>query len=141
MPLQQHYVVAFSCNNLSAVRLLLLAARCSHGYAIALVTGRHEDSRNSTMLNLQRAGYGQPCGSSSRGEAACCYAALLMRPANDSRLASVYKPWARAQLLAGGGYRLAALLGDQFSDINGLGVEAGSGVAAFKLPNPFYFIL
>jgi hypothetical protein len=96
------------------------------------------------MANLQRAGYGTPCSSSSsssKGDAPCCYDALLMRPANDSRLASVYKPWARGQLLAGGGYSLAALLGDQFSDINGLGVEAGSGVQAYKLPNPFYFIL
>jgi hypothetical protein len=100
------------------------------------------------MANLQRAGYGTPCSthadSSSSGdsaEAACCYDALLMRPANDTRLASVYKPWARAQLLADGRYTLAALLGDQFSDINGLGIEAGSGVQAYKLPNPFYFIL
>ncbi|WIA14822.1 hypothetical protein OEZ85_003304 [Tetradesmus obliquus] len=126
--------------------LALYGALCRHGYAIALVTGRHEASRNSTMANLQRAGYGSPCSSSSSSsssgaDAPCCYDALLMRPANDSRLASVYKPWARAQLLAGGGYRLAGLLGDQFSDINGAGVEPGSGVAAYKLPNPFYFIL
>jgi hypothetical protein len=124
-----------------------MIAACRHGYAIALVTGRREASRNSTMANLQRAGYGAPCSSqggsssSDSAEAACCYDALLMRAADDTRLASVYKPWARAQLLAGGSYSLAALLGDQFSDINGLGIEAGSGVQAYKLPNPFYFIL
>ncbi|KAF6255781.1 acid phosphatase [Scenedesmus sp. NREL 46B-D3] len=124
--------------------LALYTALCSHGYSIALVTGRHEASRNSTMANLQRAGYGALCSkhsSSSSAYVPCCYDALLMRPANDTRLASVYKPWARAQLLAGGRYVLAALLGDQFSDINGPGIEAGSEVQAYKLPNPFYFIL
>lgn len=132
-----------------------------------MVTGRREAARNSTMLNLERAGYGMPCisstdsraaqqhssgsgisstgsdgsgsGSSEADAPACCYEALFMRPTDDTRLASVYKPWARKQLLASGHYELVALLGDQFSDLNGEGIAAGMQV--YKLPNPFYFIL
>jgi hypothetical protein len=71
----------------------------------------------------------------------------------------VFKPSARQQLLEGaapalvpegkgdilgaalphksGNYTLLALLGDQFSDLNG----EESAPYAFKLPNPFYYIL
>lgn len=88
-----------------------------------------------------------------------CYTALLMRAPGDTRLASVFKPSARQQLLEGaapalvpegkgdilggalprksGNYTLLALLGDQFSDI----VGDVSAPYAFKLPNPFYYIL
>ena len=59
-----------------------------------------------------------------------------MRPANDTRLASVYKPWARTTLEAAG-YALVAAVGDQFSDLNG----EHAAPYAFKLPNSFYYIL
>jgi hypothetical protein len=82
-----------------------------------------------------------------------------MRAPGDTRLASVFKPSARQQLLEGtatgmaledndnipdataprtsSNYTLLALLGDQFSDLNG----EVSAPYAFKLPNPFYYIL
>eukprot|EP00878_Enallax_costatus_P015348 GHUV01016076.1.p1 GENE.GHUV01016076.1~~GHUV01016076.1.p1 ORF type:complete len:286 (+),score=85.53 GHUV01016076.1:637-1494(+) len=122
-------------------------ALCAAGYSVAFVTGRREAQRDHTMQNLASAGYGSLCaetgssksgasvGAHSRGE--CCYTALYMRPQNDTRLASVYKPWARQQLLKTHKMQLLALVGDQFSDLNG----DISAPYAFKLPNPFYYIL
>eukprot|EP00775_Hariotina_reticulata_P008340 gene8340-biopygen10196 len=138
-------------------------AACAAGYSLAFVTGRRESQRKHTMDNLSAAGYGGLCESQASGASAansrgitssnssassngngnagssdsCCYEALYMRPLNDTRLASVYKPWARRQLLASGKFQLLALFGDQFSDING----EMSAPYAFKLPNPFYYIL
>lgn len=123
-------------------------ALCAGGYSVAFVTGRKESSRNSTMHNLETAGYGKPCkpgpgpfygvmssGSSSSSE--CCYSALYLRQQGDTQLASVYKPGARQDLLTKGNMTLMALVGDQFSDLNG----EHSAPFAFKLPNPFYYIL
>lgn len=120
---------------------------CAAGYSVAFVTGRKEPSRNATMRNLEAAGYGRPCDARLPGPfygllprgGACCYSALYLRAPNDTRLASVFKPWARKELLraAGRGAQLAALVGDQFSDLNG---EVAAPLA-FKLPNPWYFIL
>lgn len=76
-------------------------------------------------------------GGVSGSASGCCYSALYMRTANDTTLASVYKPGARKDLLTRGNFTLVALLGDQFSDLNG---EVAAQYA-FKLPNPFYFIL
>jgi hypothetical protein len=109
-------------------------ALCSAGYSVAFVTGRKEAARNTTVANLEAAGYGGPCGrgpppfyggSSSGGS--CCYTALYLRPVNETRIASVYKPWARQQLLAAAGprARLAALVGDQYSGVPGLAERGG----------------
>jgi len=123
-------------------------ALCTAGYSVAFVTGRKESSRNSTMHNLDIAGYGKPChpgpgpfygvqGPPSSTGSECCYSALYLRPPGDARLASVYKPHARKDLLEVGNMTLVALVGDQFSDLNG--EQAAPFV--FKLPNPFYYIL
>lgn len=109
-----------------------------------------QSARALTRANLASAGYGDRCpnatapaaGASAAGaavagdESPCCYADLMLRPPGDVRLASVYKPWARAQLKAKG-YELFGSIGDQFSDLNGENDAANS----FKLPNPFYYIL
>lgn len=122
-------------------------ALCAAGYSVAFVTGRREAQRDHTTRNLATAGYGTLCteaagsadsdSSGAHGNAECCYTALYMRPQNDTRLASVYKPWARQKLLSAHKMQLLALVGDQFSDLNG----GTSAPFAFKLPNPFYYIL
>jgi predicted secreted acid phosphatase len=120
---------------------------CDAGYSVAFITGRKEDSRNSTMRNLEAEGYGKPCkpgpgpfyGVRPAGSRECCYVALYLRAPGDTSLASVYKPGARKDLLAkgGSGMSLVALVGDQFSDLNG----EESAPYAFKLNNPWYYIL
>lgn len=124
-------------------------ALCQAGYSVAFITGRKEASRASTMRNLEAEGYGKPCGSGpgpfygarplgeDGGAGECCYSALYLRQAGDTSLASVYKPGARADLVRQGNMTLVALVGDQFSDLNG---ELAAPYA-FKLPNPFYYIL
>lgn len=129
-------------------------ALCAAGYSVAFVTGRKESGRNATMHNLEIEGYGKPCKegpgpfygaaalrSSSDGgngdSSECCYSALYLRQVGDTSLASVYKPGARTDLLQKGNMTLLALVGDQFSDLNG----EQSAPYAFKLPNPFYYIL
>jgi HAD superfamily, subfamily IIIB (Acid phosphatase) len=133
----EHWVAAARAPPLRPVQQLYRRL-CEAGYALALVTGRGERARASTLHNLEAAGYGTPCTSAAARDAgSCCFEALLMRPHNDTRLASVYKPWARRELLQQGSYNLSALVGDQFSDLNG----EDSAPLAFKLPNPFYYIL
>lgn len=63
----------------------------------------------------------------------------MLRAPGDKSLASVYKPRARGALLAklGAGGEIFAAFGDQYSDLNG----ENAPQLAYKLPNPFYFIL
>lgn len=123
------------------------------GFSVAFVTGRTDkgEMRERTAKNLEEAGYGKECGednsSSKEGqETAPCYLSLTMRAPGDARPASVYKPEARAKLIASGDSKegnggrnltLVASLGDQFSDL----VGASGAHASFKLPNPVYAIL
>jgi hypothetical protein len=115
---------------------------CSNGGATAASAQQQQQQQHSSdaaagpFYGLRPSITSSSSGSS---EALCCYSALYLRPPGDTRLASVYKPWARRQLLRAGGSstQLAALVGDQFSDLNG---ETAAPLA-FKLPNPFYFIL
>lgn len=53
-----------------------------------------------------------------------------------SKLASVYKPERRKQLVDAG-FTIVATFGDQFSDSDGM----HSASAAYKMPNPLYYIL
>lgn len=133
------------------------------GFSVTFITGRKESERNTTELNLLRAGYGKPCskrlldvsdlssgtdkqqqhnsasvlglGSQHRPVSAC-YTALHMREQNDNRFASVFKPSCRGELIDKG-YRIYGNFGDQFSDLDG---EYGAP-HSFKLPNPSYLIL
>mmetsp|Transcript_11234 Transcript_11234/g.30642 ORF Transcript_11234/g.30642 Transcript_11234/m.30642 type:complete len:147 (+) Transcript_11234:1575-2015(+) len=113
------------------------------GYSIAFITGRSEPSRNGTVANLEKAGYGKQCPPADAGSPPWitrtkepCYVVLHLREPNDSRLASIYKP-ERRKTLQDAGFRLAGNMGDQFSDLEGL----YPAVANWKLPNPMYAIL
>lgn len=127
--------------------LRLYAAARSAGFSVAFVTGRsgRAEVRNATVANLEAAGYGRACGGGGeegggrRAAGALCYTALLMRPEREGAPASVVKPALRARLLnsLGPGAKIVASLGDQFSDLGG----EPSPAAAFKMPNPVYFIV
>ena len=52
------------------------------------------------------------------------------------KLASVYKPERRRQLIEQG-FTIVGAFGDQYSDLEG----SNSATASFKLPNPLYYIL
>ncbi|GBF91739.1 hypothetical protein Rsub_04043 [Raphidocelis subcapitata] len=127
--------------------LELYQALCAAGIPVAFVTGRSEPARAATRANLASAGYGARCTNATAAGAAappasggpCCYVDLILRAPGDGRLASVYKPWARAQLAARG-YEIWASVGDQFSDLSG-GEGPSNPEYAFKITNPFYFIL
>ena len=137
-----------------APTLRLYRAALAAGFSVAFVTGRsgRPEVRNATVANLEDAGYGRACGEQTGAvfalaprasrDAPPCYSALLMRPPNDGRPASVVKPTLRAALLAAAteadpAAALVASVGDQFSDLGG----DPSPHAAFKLPNPVYFFV
>jgi hypothetical protein len=134
-----------------APTLRLYRAALAAGFSVAFVTGRsgRPEVRDATVANLAAAGYGRACGEGGALFAVAapadppCYSALLMRPPQDGRPASVVKPELRALLLkaateaAGPAAALVASAGDQFSDLGG----APSPYGAFKLPNPVYFIV
>ncbi|KAL3160146.1 hypothetical protein ABBQ32_010915 [Trebouxia sp. C0010 RCD-2024] len=108
------------------------------GFTVTFITGRHDggSNRESTASNLKTAGYGVPCKDPSGTDTEPCYLQLDMRAVDDTRLASVYKPDKRAQLVARG-YTMAGSIGDQWSDLAG----TSPATASFKLPNPMYYIL
>ncbi|KAL3158444.1 hypothetical protein ABBQ38_010678 [Trebouxia sp. C0009 RCD-2024] len=109
------------------------------GFTVTFITGRHEggSNRDSTASNLEAAGYGVPCKNPLGTDTSePCYLQLDMRAVDDTRLASVYKPDRRAQLVARG-YSMAGSIGDQWSDLAG----TSPATASFKLPNPMYYIL
>ena len=95
-----------------APTLRLYRAALAAGFSVAFVTGRsgRPEVRNATVANLEDAGYGRACGEQTGAvfalaprasrDAPPCYSALLMRPPNDGRPASVVKPTLRAALLA-----------------------------------------
>lgn len=85
------------------------------------VTGRPEAQRAPTEDNLRREGYAD-------------WAQLFLKPAGFTGTTVQYKTGARQQIESQG-YRIVASVGDQYSDLAG-----GHEDAAFKLPNPFYFL-
>ncbi|KIZ05506.1 hypothetical protein MNEG_2454 [Monoraphidium neglectum] len=117
----------------------LYQALCAAAHPLVLITGRREPLRAPTAAALKLAGYGEPCqGGARNGDpGVCCYTSLLMRGANDSRLASVVKPEARRAAQVKYGFHIWGSVGDQFSDMNGLYHPE----VAIKIPNPFYTIL
>jgi predicted secreted acid phosphatase len=90
---------------------------------IFFVTGRGEtpDNRSHTEHNLQREGF-------------TGYEHLYLKPAGFTGTTTDYKAGTRADIERQG-YRIVASVGDQYSDLAG-----GHEDAAFKLPNPFYFL-
>jgi hypothetical protein len=90
--------------------------------SVFFITGRRDNQRDATLLNLDHAGF--------QG-----WAKLVTRPDNDTSHSIVpFKSGERAKIQAAG-YTIIATIGDQQSDIDGGAAECG-----FKLPNPFYFI-
>lgn len=89
--------------------------------AIFFITGRGERDRLSTERNLQQAGY-------------TGYKQLICRPPGLKGTTGSYKTSERRRLIEGG-YTIVINLGDQASDL-----EGGYNGAAFKLPNPMYYV-
>lgn len=94
----------------------------NHDIAVFFVTGRHENERNSTVLNLKNAGFNNWDG-------------LFLKP-NDytNKSAAPYKIAIRKEITKQG-YHIVLNIGDQESDLQG-----GFADKTFKLPNPFYYI-
>ncbi|KAI5398068.1 hypothetical protein KIW84_063754, partial [Lathyrus oleraceus] len=95
----------------------------SRGIQIILISGRREYLRSATIDNLVNVGY--------HG-----WTSLILRdPANELASVAEYKSQVRKQLTSNG-YRVWGILGDQFSSFEG----NPSGIRAFKLPNPMYYV-
>jgi HAD superfamily, subfamily IIIB (Acid phosphatase) len=93
----------------------------SKGIDVFFVTGRKEDARAHTAHNLEREGF-------------TGYKQLVLKPLDFTGTTVDYKAGAR-KTIEGQGYKIVASVGDQYSDLAG-----GHEAAAFKLPNPFYFL-
>jgi acid phosphatase len=91
------------------------------GVKTFFITGRSEQQRDSTVQNLKSAGYDK-------------WEQLIMRPANNSDPARIFKP-AQRQAIVDSGYTIVLNIGDQASDLAGCCAER-----TFKLPNPFYLV-
>jgi hypothetical protein len=89
------------------------------GVALFFITGRPPQIRAVTETNLKAAGYAG-------------WKKLYMKPATANT--RTFKAGSRAAIERAG-YRILVNVGDQESDLSG-----GRAAAAFKLPNPFYFV-
>jgi predicted secreted acid phosphatase len=91
--------------------------------AVALITGRHEASRNGTLTNLERVGITPEH-----------YVTLVLRNEEESKLtAAEYK--ARHRKAFSEDYSVVGCVGDQYSDCAG-----GYTGWTLKAPNYMYFI-
>jgi predicted secreted acid phosphatase len=91
-----------------------------HGFAIFLITGRQEDLRRATILNL----------------VAChvYYDGLFMRDTHNDQPAETIKlPYRQA--IEKMGFKIIVNIGDQWSDLTG-----GHAETCVKLPNRMYFV-
>lgn len=98
----------------------LLSWARDNGFAIFLVTGRHEKHRADTIVNLIRN--------------KVAYDGLYMRNNTDSRPAEDFKTEARTAIQVAG-FKVIVSIGDQFSDLYG-----GFAEDCEKLPNRMYYI-
>lgn len=108
-------------------------------YHVTFITGRKESYRLQTVANLAKEGYGGECPGAPGSETFTtepCWLRLSLRTMNDTRLASVYKPEKRRELMDLG-FTVVGSIGDQFSDLN----AEYAAEANFKLPNPMYYLL
>jgi len=93
------------------------------GLAVFFLSGRPEEQRAATERNLRAAGY--------EG-----WAGVLLRDAEEKKMATgLYKASERRKLVAAG-YILAMSVGDQWSDLTG---EPKAEVSV-KVPNPFGYL-
>lgn len=94
----------------------------AHGVAVIFLTGRKEEQRTITEVNLKNAGYSN-------------WDKLILRDGEHrSDSAFTYKTTTR-KALTNEGYDIILNIGDQQSDLVG-----GYADKAFKLPNPYYYI-
>jgi acid phosphatase len=94
----------------------------AQGVAVFFISGRRDRERQSTLWNLERAGYER-------------WTKLITRPDNDARgTLRAFKAGERGKIEEAG-YTIIANVGDQLSDL-----EGGFAECTFKVPNPFYFI-
>lgn len=101
--------------------MLYRYAKANH-VAVFFITGRTENSRQSTETNLNRAGFQNWDG-------------LILKPDNyKEKTPSIYKTQARVAL-ENQGYDIVLNIGDQQSDLVGKHADK-----TFKLPNPYYVI-
>jgi acid phosphatase len=115
------WVLKGSAEAIEPARKLFDAAK-ANGVAVIFITGRPDQQRDITLINLDHAGY--------QG-----WAELRTRPDRDNfPTVQQYKAAERTKVEAEG-YTIIANVGDQQSDIDG----EYSG-CRFKVPNPFYFI-
>jgi hypothetical protein len=97
-----------------------LAWARDNGFAIFLITGRHENIRAGTIQNLIRE--------------KAAYDGLFMRKNDDHRRAEDFKSEARSQIESMG-FKVIVNIGDQTSDLYG-----GHAEECVKLPNEMYYI-
>jgi HAD superfamily, subfamily IIIB (Acid phosphatase) len=103
--------------------LKLFKAAKLNGVGVIFITGRPDNQRDATVVNLEHAGFDG-------------WTELRTRPDRDTRTVQQYKTDERIAVEAEPeGYTIIANVGDQMSDIDG-----GHGGCTFKVPNPFYFI-
>jgi hypothetical protein len=98
----------------------LLSWARDNGYAVFLVTGRHEDARVGTTESLVRR--------------KVAYDGLYMRKVGDNRRAEDFKSEVRNNLEQSG-FKIIVNIGDQVSDLYG-----GHAEQCVKLPNEMYYI-
>ena len=103
-------------------------------HARALQAGPEEGHRD-VLHHGPRRGRARPHrATTSQREGFTNYNALVLKPAGFTGTTVDYKSGAR-KAIEDQGYRIVASVGDQYSDLAG-----GHEAAAFKLPNPFYFL-
>ncbi|XP_068651173.1 acid phosphatase 1-like [Aristolochia californica] len=93
------------------------------GFKVFLLTGRSENHRSITEVNLLNAGFQN-------------WDKLILRGVDDhGKPATIYKSEKREEMVKEG-YRILGNSGDQWSDLLGSSISNRS----FKLPNPMYYI-
>ena len=93
------------------------------GVAVFFITGRKEEMREVTAINLNQRGMTE-------------WTSLVLRNASEEKeTAQVYKSSERRKIVEQG-YTLIMSIGDQWSDLDG----EPRAETSVKLPNPFYFI-
>ena len=110
--------------NAPAIKPILALYRdaIQHHVAVFFATGRHENEREATIINLEKTGFNQWQG-------------LYFKPNDYHKNSGIYFKSHAREVITHKGYRIIASIGDQFSDLKG-----GFTEARFKLPNPFYYL-
>lgn len=115
------WILKGTANAIKPAQKLFDAAKAK-GVAVIFITGRPDNQRDITILNLDHAGFSG-------------WTELRTRPDRDDLLSvQEYKTAERTKVEAEG-YKIIANVGDQLSDL-----EGDHSGCPFKVPNPFYFI-